>query len=65
MEIQIGYLRGVDVIRSRDEENVTILLNEIDGNYYGGKTYIKIPAKSYEMLEMEIVEKWLDRQKLD
>jgi len=63
LEILIGYLRNVEVEKSRDEENITIKLNEIDGNVYGSWANIKIPAKSYEMLEEAIVEKWLEKKK--
>ena len=65
MEIQIKQLRNVNIEKSRDEENVTIRLNEMDRNYYGSWTDIKIPAKSYEMLEKEIVDVWLEKEKLD
>ena len=65
MEIQIKQLRNVDILKSCDHETVTVKLNEMDGNYYGSWTDIKIPAKSYEMLEKEIVDVWLEKQKLD
>jgi len=65
LEIQIKQLRNVNIEKSRDEENVTIRLNEMDRNYYGSWTDIKIPAKSYEMLEKEIVDVWLEKEKLD
>ncbi|MCK9519294.1 MAG: hypothetical protein M0R74_09790 [Dehalococcoidia bacterium] len=61
MIIHINQLRDADIIEERDE--VTIVLNEMDGNYYGSKTDIKIPAKSYEMLEEAIVERWLEKVK--
>jgi hypothetical protein len=63
LEIQIKQLRNVEVEKSRDEENVTITLTEMDGNYYGGKTDIKIPATSYCFLEEAIVEIWLEKKK--
>lgn len=64
MELQIGYLRNIDIRQPTDSENVTIGMNEYDGNTYGSWTHIKIPARSYEMLEKEIVDRWLDKQKL-
>lgn len=60
MIIHINQLRDVDIIEERD--TVTIVLNEKDGNYYGGKTDIKMPAKSYSFLEEAIVEKWLEKK---
>ena len=61
--MQIKQLRNVDIYK--DGDYVTIQLNEKDGNQYGTVSDIKIPAKSYEMLEREIVDKWLEKQKLD
>lgn len=61
MVIHIDLLRDVDIIEEHNE--VTIALNEKDGSYYGGKTDIKMPAKSYEMLEEAVVEKWLEKVK--
>ena len=63
MEIQIKQLRNVDILKSRDHETVTVRLNEMDGNFFGSWTNIKIPAKSYEMLEKEIVDVWLEKEK--
>ena len=61
MEIRIDQLRGVDIIS--DDKEVTVVFNEYDGSWYGGKTAIKIIAKSYEMLEQAVVEKWLENKK--
>ena len=63
MIIHINQLRDVDIIEERDTDEITIVLNEKDGNYYGSKTDIKMPAKSYKMLEEAVVEKWLEKVK--
>lgn len=60
MIIHIKQLRDADIIE--DEDAVTIVLNEKDGSCYGSKTDIKIPAKSYEMLEGAVVENWLAKK---
>lgn len=65
MEILIGQLRNVEIQKSRDEKEVIITLAELDGNYYGTKSDIKIPAMSYEMLEKEIVDRWLEKKEQD
>lgn len=61
MNVHIVQLRDVDIIEG--EEEITIVLNEMDGSFYGGKTDIKMPASSYEMLEDAVVEKWLEKKK--
>lgn len=61
MQINIKQLRDADIIE--EEDAVTIVLNEKDGSHYGSKTDIKIPAKSYIMLEEAVVEKWLEKVK--
>jgi len=63
LDILIGHLKNVEIVKSKDDKNVTIHLSEMDGNFYGSKSEIKIPAKSYEVLEKEIVEKWLEKKK--
>lgn len=63
MELKIGCLRNVKIRKSTDGESTTIKLTEMDGNYYGATSEIKIPAKSYEMLEEAIVENWLEKKK--
>lgn len=63
MEITIGQLRNVKIKKSRDDKEVTLNLNEQDGNIYGTMSEIKIPAKSYELLEEAIVENWLENKK--
>jgi hypothetical protein len=65
MDILIGQLRGAEVRKSIDKEDVTISLNEVDGNFYGTRYEIKMPAKSYEMLSEAIIEDWLEKKKLD
>ena len=42
---------------------MTVKLTEIDGSWYGRQTEIKMPAKSFEMLEEAIVENWLEKKK--
>jgi L-rhamnose mutarotase len=64
LEINLGCLKDVEVRKPKGDKNYTIVLTEVDGNYYGSLSEIKIPAKSYEMLEKEIVDKWLDKQKI-
>ena len=63
MDILIGYLKNVDIEESKDNENLTIGLTELNGSFYGTRTYIKIPAKSFNMLEEAIVERWLEKKK--
>jgi hypothetical protein len=65
MDLFIKELKDVDVIESPDGNHMILQLTEKDGNVYGSKTDIKIPAESYAMFEEAIVEKWLDKQKLD
>jgi hypothetical protein len=62
MIIHINQLRDVDIIEERDTDEITIVLNEKDGSYYGSKTDIKMPASSYEMLEEAVVERWLEKK---
>lgn len=61
MIIHVQQLRDADVIE--EQEEITIVLTERNGSHYGGKTDIKMPAKSYEMLEKVIVERWLEKIK--
>lgn len=61
MIIHVDRLRDADIIEDQDE--VTVVLTEPDGSFYGAKTEIKIPAKSYKMLEEAVVEKWLEKVK--
>lgn len=63
MNINIGDLRNVEVEEVKDSREVVIKLNEMDGNVYGTTSEIKITAKSYELLEEAIVEKWLAKKK--
>ena len=63
MIVHISQLKDVEIEESRDGKEIIIKLTEENGSYYGGKTEIKMPAKSYEMLEGAIVERWLDNVK--
>lgn len=63
MIVHISQLKDVEIEESRDGKEIIIKLTEENGNYYGSKTNIKIPAKSYEMLEEAIVERWLEKVK--
>lgn len=63
MDILIGYLKDVDIEESRDSENLTLKLTELDGSFHGARMVIKIPAKSFNMLEEAIVERWLEKKK--
>ena len=61
VDLTIKELRNVDIYESGNE--VTIQLNEKDGNFYGTLSEIKIPATSYCFLEEAIVERWLEKKK--
>jgi hypothetical protein len=61
--IQIRELKYADIVAPLDTEDVTIRVVEKDGSLYGAWSEIKIPAKSYELLEEAIVEKWLENKK--
>ena len=63
MVIQIRELKYVDVVDSLDSNDVIIKIDEKDGSFCGSRSEIKIPAKSYELLEEAIVEKWLENKK--
>ena len=63
MDLYVKQLRNVDI--HEDGNYIVIQLNEKDGNFYGTLSEIKIPATSYCFLEEAIVERWLDKQKLD
>lgn len=60
MIMRAEQLRDVDIIEERDE--VTVVLTEYNGSYYGGKTEIKMPARDYEMFEEAVIEKWLAKK---
>jgi hypothetical protein len=61
--IYLKQLKDVEIIDHRGTEDKTIRIVEYDGSPHGGLTEIIIPATSYEMLEAEIVERWLERKK--
>lgn len=65
MDIIMKQLHDVDIIddQLKVRGEVSIVFHEYDGSFCGGKTEIKMPAKSYEMLEETIVEKWLEKKK--
>jgi hypothetical protein len=63
VDIIVGQLRNARVQKSKDEKEVTIALNEVDGNFYGTWNLIKMPAKSFEMLQEAVVEDWLEKKK--
>jgi hypothetical protein len=60
MILYAEQLRDVDIIDEPKE--VTVVLTECNGSYYGGKTEIKMPARDYEMLEEAVIEKWLAKK---
>ncbi|GEM_PF-2201165 len=65
MKMRVEQLRDADIIEDRTSgppENITIVLTEYDGNYYGSKTEIEMPARDYAMLEEAVVSKWLAKQ---
>jgi hypothetical protein len=63
MVIQIKDLKDTGIAEALDSNDVTIRIVEKDGSFNGSQTDIKIPAKSYEMLEHAIVERWLENKK--
>jgi hypothetical protein len=63
VDIYIGYTKDVVIEESRDCENLTIGIIELNGSFHGARTDIKIPARSYEMLEQAVVERWLEKKK--
>lgn len=63
MDIYIGELRDAEVINSKDGSEVTIVLTEKDGNNYGSKAGIKMPAESYKMFAESIKDDWLEKKK--
>lgn len=58
MTIIIAELKDAEIEENKEGRKITIKLTE-KGGYFGHKTEIKMPAKSYEMVESAIVEKWL------
>jgi hypothetical protein len=69
MKMNVNQLRDVDIIDESErsavpetDRDITIVLTEYDGNCYGSKTEIEMPAKSYAMLEEAVVEKWLAKK---
>ena len=63
MIIELKQLKDVEILEHRDTEDRTIRVIEYDGSPHGGLSEIKIPAKSYKMLEGAIVERWLELKK--
>jgi len=63
LKIEVSDLRNAEVIESVDGNEVVLRLTEMDGNYYGSSTEIKLPAKSFKMLREAIVEGWLEEKK--
>jgi hypothetical protein len=63
VDIHLKQLKDVEVVEGQDGEDVTLRVIEKDGSPHGALTEIKIPAKSYEMFEGAIAEKWLEKQK--
>jgi hypothetical protein len=61
--IQINELKDITVVESLICKEVTIRIIEKDGSFHGARSEIKIPAKSYELLEQAVVEKWLENKK--
>jgi hypothetical protein len=61
--IQIRELKDAEVVDSLDSNDVIIKIDEKDGSFCGSRSEIKIPAKSYELLEQAIVERWLENKK--
>lgn len=61
MIIRINETNNVEVNDPQDGSDVTIMFQEKDGSYYGSKAEIKIPAKTYELLEDAIIGNRLEK----
>ena len=64
MIIELKQLKYVEILEHRDTGDRTIRVIEYDGSPHGTLSEIKIPAKSYKMLEGAIVERWLENKSL-
>jgi hypothetical protein len=64
LDVYIGFTKDVEIIESMVCDNLlTIVFTEKNGSFYGAKSAIKIPAKTYDMLEQAVVERWLEKKK--